>query len=121
MEKNSLIKTELMRLQEQADNHKRMLLDASEAYIAAHELVDILKKNGADGLSARPIYLMEKAEMVIHPGDDCVKTIAAIRASGIEISDIRSGYNDSVFQLRLRGYDVDVYVLRSAVDLKEAA
>lgn len=123
MDTNTLIQSELTRIEEQATRETRLFLEAQDSFIAAHVLVELLKKHGADeDLHVTPLYHSHRAEMLLYPGDHSTETVAAIQAAGIEIVEVRRGYNDDVSKLLLRGYDnVEVFVRRNAMDWRAAA
>lgn len=118
MDINSLIQSELTRIEEEAISKTKQFLEATEAFIAAHRLTALLKQHGADNdLQVTPIYYGESVGMLLYPAGDSTRTASAIKSAGIEIEAVMPGYSDEVTQLKLREYKaVKVFVDRSTMD-----
>lgn len=123
MDINSLIQSELSRIEEEAISKTKHFLKATDAFIAAHRLTDLLKQHDADNdLQVTPIYYCESVGMLLYPGGYSTETATAIKSAGIEIEAVMRGYSDEVTRLQLRGYkDVKVYVDRSTIDWRAEA
>ena len=123
MDTNTLLQTELTRIEEVAAKQTRQIIEAQDTFIAAHILLGLLKKHGADEeLDVTPLYFTHKVSMIIYPGNHSDETLAAIRSADIEIREVQRGFNNDVTKLILCGYEaVDVYVSDKVMDWRKAA
>jgi len=123
MDTNALLQTELTRIEEEAATHTHLIIEAQDAFVAAHVLLALLKKHGADEeLNVTPLYFTHKVAMILYPGNHSDETLASIHSADIEIIEVRRGFNDDTTKLVLRGYEsVEVYVSRNVMDWRNAA
>ena len=123
MDTNTLLQTELTRIEEEAATHTRLIIEAQDTFVAAHVLLGLLKKHGADEeLDVTPLYYTHEVSMILYPGNHSDETLSAIRSANIEIIEVRRGFNDDTTKLVLLGYEsVEVYVSDKVMAWRKAA